>query len=227
MALEQVARPGSLAELAYDQLRTAVLDGHFHPGEKVSVVTLAAELGMSRSPVRAALERLVNEGLIRLTAGGALIAEPTRDELLDALVVRSALEGLAARLAAPLLKQADLDQLRAIHDRLDRAVQAGDTGAVRAADLEFHQQVQAHSGNACLVENLTRIQSKIMIATYSTPWGPHLDDMLSEHAAILRALEAGDPESAHEAATHHLANHLERLKVAWQRAPEDSLAASG
>lgn len=74
-----------------------MLNGGIRKGQVVSVVSIAADLGMSRSPVRSAIERLVSEGLMVLTPGGAIVAIADSDELIDAVVVRATLEGLATR----------------------------------------------------------------------------------------------------------------------------------
>jgi DNA-binding GntR family transcriptional regulator len=78
----------SLTDLAYYKIRSMILDGRLRIGQAVSVVSMAAEFGMSRSPVRSAMERLMSERLVRRTPGGAAVAELGRHDLLDALAVR-------------------------------------------------------------------------------------------------------------------------------------------
>jgi DNA-binding GntR family transcriptional regulator len=217
MVVERVTRPESLTELAYKELRNGILAGRLSSGQRLSVVSLAAELGMSRSPVRSAIERLASEGLMVLTAGGALIPTPDRGDLLDALAVRSVLEGLAARLAAPQLEPGDVAELQAVHDRFEKAVEAGDTLSAQSADLEFHQLVQARSGNDCLIGHLERVQAKIILATYSTAWSSSQRQAVPEHARILSGLSAGDGDAASRAATLHLENLAQRLRLVWKR----------
>jgi DNA-binding GntR family transcriptional regulator len=217
MVVQRVARPESLTELAYRQLRGGILDGAITSGQRLSVVSLAAEMGMSRSPVRSAIERLAGEGLMMLTPGGALIPTPDRGDLLDALAVRAALEGLAARLAAPQLEPDDVAELQEVHARFEQAVELGDTVSAQKADLEFHQKVQARSGNDCLVEHLERVQARVILATYTTAWSSNQRQAVPEHARILAELVARDGEAASRAATLHLENLAQRLRHEWKR----------
>ncbi|WP_051899232.1 GntR family transcriptional regulator [Sciscionella sediminilitoris] len=215
--VEQVPRPQTLTELAYQQLRDGILEGGLAAGSRVSVVSLAADMGMSRSPVRAAIERLATDGLMILTPGGALVPTPGRGDLLDALAVRAPLEGLAARLAAPQLADSDVAVLSDIHAEFDAAVRQADTTTAQRADLRFHQQVQAYCGNECLVEHLERVQARVILATYSTAWSSNQMQAVPEHARILSALSARDGEAAGRAATVHLENLAERVRREWRR----------
>src|SRR5689334_1942731 len=99
VTFDPVQRPAGLSDLAYDQLRARILDGDFPSAQKMSVVSIADQLQMSRSPVRSAVERLVTEGLLVVTSSGIELAQLGFAELIDGLQVRSRLEGLAARLA--------------------------------------------------------------------------------------------------------------------------------
>jgi DNA-binding GntR family transcriptional regulator len=216
MAFERVPRPDSLAALAYRQLRETVLSGGIREGQVVSVVSIAADLGMSRSPVRSAIERLVSEGLMNLTPGGAIIATPDRDELINALVVRTALEGLAARLAVPALDEKGLGHLRKLHRQLVLAIQAGASQRIARADLDFHQAIQYASENSCLIETLDRLQARIILASYAIEW-PDLHPVIDEHQQILAALEARDARTAERAAIQHLTKHQIRMRDAPQR----------
>lgn len=223
--VQRVARPKSLTDLAYRQLRDGILDGEFEVGRRLSVVSLAADMGMSRSPVRSAIERLASEGLMRLTAGGAVIPAPGRGDLLDALAVRAPLEGLAAKLAAPQLEQSDVTALEAVHGRFERAVVDGDTRRAQKADLEFHQLIQARCGNDHLVQHLERVQARVILATYSTAWSSNQRQAVPEHARILAALIGRDGEAAGRAATVHLDNLAERVRREWQRRDQESRTA--
>ncbi|WP_020497510.1 GntR family transcriptional regulator [Sciscionella marina] len=216
MGVQKVDRPPSLTELAYGQLRNGILSGDLAAGTRLSVVSLASEMGMSRSPVRAAIERLATDGLMRLAPGGAMVLAPDCGDLLEALAVRGTLEGLAARLAAPQLKDTDLASLAQIHDQFRMAVEQDDTHTARQADLEFHRQVQLRCGNSCLVEHLDRVQARVILATYSTAWSPQQHQAVTEHAEILAALESRDGAAAGQLATAHIEHLIERIRVKWR-----------
>lgn len=226
MPMKRVERPSSLTELAYRQLRMELLDGQFAAGERLSVVALAGAMGMSRSPVRAAFERLSSEGLLSQIQGGsgAVVSAPSHEELLNALAVRAVLEGLAARLAAPQLTERDLTKLEQIHQNFESAVARDDTKRARRVDLEFHQYVQARAGNGVLVEHLDRVQAQVILGTYSTAWSSSQHRAVAEHADILKALAAGDATDAEQAAVRHLHNLTGRLQEAWSGTSEASVS---
>lgn len=106
-------------------LRELVLRGQFRPGERIAEIPVARRLGVSRTPVRLALERLVQEGLLEASAAGGFTARQfTLRDLWDAIEARGALEGSAARLAAERLTDfRELDPLRRIYDQLEKLVQ--------------------------------------------------------------------------------------------------------
>lgn len=210
-------RPETLTDSAYQQLRSTILDGGFDAGSITSIVSLASSLGMSRSPVRSAVERLTSEGLMTATSGGVLVATPDRHELMDALAVRAPLEGLAARLAAPQFDQDQIANLAEVHARFASAVEHDDPVAARKIDLEFHQFIQSLCGNRCLVEMLERVQARVILATYSTAWSTNQRAAVAEHSRIISALQDQDGDAAQKAATLHLHNLVDRIRLEWKR----------
>ncbi|WP_459982777.1 GntR family transcriptional regulator [Nocardioides sp. AN3] len=207
----------NLTDAAYYRIREMILDGSLPVGTSVSVVALAGTFGMSRSPVRSAIERLMSERLLSRTASGAGVAAPDRLDLLDALAVRAPLEGLAARLAAPHIDEQALDDLGAIHERFDRAMLHEDQPTARRADLEFHQYIQNLSGNECLTDTLERVQTQVVLAAYSTAWTSSKRQAVLEHARILQALREQDGDAAQAAAERHLHNLSNRVLDEWKR----------
>lgn len=212
--LEPVSRPASLTDLAYNQLRAGVLSGRLLHGGRVSVVALAEQLGMSRSPVRSAVERLVAEGLVNLEASGVTLVQHSHGELLQLLEVRAVLEGLSARLAASRLDGDELMKLDEIHTEFQRAVDDGDVSLARSLDLDFHQTVMAASGNPVLVEDLTRIQARVIVGTYTIAWTPEQRAAVGEHAALLKSLHAREAPVAEERAVRHMERLMGRIRSA-------------
>jgi DNA-binding GntR family transcriptional regulator len=212
-----IPHPEKLTDLAYQQLRSSILDGEFDSSRTTSVVALAARMGMSRSPVRSAIERLTAEGLMTPTTGGVLVPAPDRHDLLDVLAVRAPLEGLAARLAAPQFDTRECAALSKIHERFSAEVAADDRRAAWKADLQFHQRIQAVCGNPFLLEMLELVQARVILATYSTSWSVNQRAAVSEHARIMAALENQDGEAAERAAILHLHNLTDRTRLEWKR----------
>jgi DNA-binding GntR family transcriptional regulator len=212
--LEPVVRPASLTDLAYSQLREGVLSGGLLNGERLSVVALADRLRMSRSPVRSAVERLVAEGLVNLHAAGVTLVQHSHGELLQLLEVRAVLEGLSARLATSRLDSEALADLETIHRRFGQAVEESDVGRARTLDLHFHQAVMAATGNAFLIEDLTRVQARVIVGTYTIAWSPAQRQAVAEHRAILDALAAGEATEAESRAVLHMERLMDRIRAA-------------
>lgn len=212
--LERVDRPASLTDLAYAQLRSSLLSGAMLADERLSVVALAERLGMSRSPVRAAIERLAAEGLVHLQAGGVSLVRPTHQELVQLLEVRAVLEGLSARLAASRLDDADLDRLETVHSRFEEAVAGDDVHRARALDLDFHRAVMGGAANPVLVEELERLQSRVIVGTYTVAWTPQQHRAVDEHRSILDALRARDAPLAEREAVRHMTQLIARIEDA-------------
>ena len=214
--LGAVPRPTSLTESAYEKIRGAILDGEVPPGERLSAVAVSQRLNMSRSPVRAAMERIASEGLLEDLGNGFVVADLAPDALFDSMAVRELLEGRAAELAASRFPLAALADLAKIHDQFVNAYASGDPRSAMRADLAFHQAIQSHCGNHALIHHLDRVQSRIMVVTYSKAWS-----LLSkregapEHAAILAAIQLGDPLLARIAATSHVRSASERMRLEW------------
>jgi DNA-binding GntR family transcriptional regulator len=218
--LVPVDRPATLTELAYERLKAAILSGEFAAGQTQSVVALAEVLHMSRSPVRAAVERLASEGLVVQQAGGARVCTFEKQDMLNAFVVRRELEGLAAELATPRLTTLDLDELSATLEEFAHAVDRDDTTVARAKDLDFHRQIQTRCGNPVLIEHLERVQARVIVGTYSTAWAPSQHQAVAEHREILSRLRAGDPQGARASAIEHLRRAGERVAREWNGSDE-------
>lgn len=210
--IDPVARPASLTDLAYQQLKAKVLSGGLLGNERLSVVALAKRMQMSRSPVRAAVERLAAEGLVQLEPVGVSIIRPSLDQLLQVLQVRSVLEGLAARLAVPNMRDTVLRELEAIQHAFEEAVAGDDVERARVLDLQFHQKIMTQSENPVLVEELDRVQARVIVGTYSVAWSTQQKRAVSEHRALIEALGARNPQRAEEAAVSHMEELIKRVR---------------
>ncbi|MGS2806934.1 GntR family transcriptional regulator [Nocardia sp. MW-W600-9] len=203
-----------LGQSVHRQIRQLVLSGELAPGRSLSVPALATQLGVSRSPVREAVQQLIYEGLaVSAPHAGAKVAAVDAAQIRDVLAVRAALDGLAAAAAATRLTEADLDKLASIiaaqEANLDDA-----TDAARDAqlDLEFHTFIRDASGNSCVVDELARLEAKAHLYRGDL-WcsARNRRVALREHRRIVEALESGHPESARAAAEAHVHGLLTRL----------------
>jgi len=197
----------ALAEQAYELLRDAVISQQIPAGARLSVPELARRLGISRSPVREAIARLVHERLaISEVRRGAVVASVSREDLIEIYDVREVLEGLACRLAAERITDqelAALDQLVVSHRS---AVDAGDVAEHMMLDQSFHAAIRAATHNSRLVEGLDRLQGQIRMAMATTRRSPGgMKQALAEHEEVLAALRRRDPGLAEQVGRGHIA----------------------
>ncbi|EHM01928.1 FCD domain protein [Acetobacteraceae bacterium AT-5844] len=207
-----------LADLVYERLVGAIVDGVLMPGARLSERGLAAALGISAQPVREALRRLEGEGMVETRPrSGSVVATLDNDKLVEMGRIRAVLEGAAADLAA---RHATEDDLRRLEQRLTamrEATQLGDATALRLANEAFHSTLHAISDNPFLIRGLQALRAYDHIGrarVLATDDQPRL--ALSEHADILAAIMARDPEAAERRMRAHT---LRSLAVAF---PEET-----
>lgn len=184
----------TLSERAYRELRAAIVTGRLAPGARFRDVDVAADLNISRTPVREALRRLADDGLVEAIPGSRTRVVPLdRHAVADAFPVVATLHSLAVRLAAPGLTSADRTRMRRSNAALGRA---GDVAACVSADDEFHAVALERAGNADLQRALTRqglTVARILHHHLDVKWVPA---MRQRHTAILTSLAEGRVEDA-------------------------------
>ncbi|MFE2430404.1 GntR family transcriptional regulator [Streptomyces sp. NPDC059373] len=167
-SVPKLERPGPLRERVYEALLELIITRSLRPGQHLVETELAGHLGVSRQPVREALQRLSTEGWIDLRpAQGAFVHEPTEEEADQLLVVRALLEAEAARLAAANASGKGLNRLDALCTTGERAVEADDIDAVVAANAAFHAYVMELAGNSVLSELAGQVERRVR--WYYTP----------------------------------------------------------
>ncbi|OLT16183.1 hypothetical protein BJF78_14970 [Pseudonocardia sp. CNS-139] len=163
----QAIRAGSLVETVRQQLRLAILSGELPVGEAVRDSVVAARMEVSRAPVREALRALEQSGLVVKTPNKSyVVASFTPRDLVDLAGVRTALEGLASRLAVSA--RASPDGMEQALARLHEAVTADDAVAMVSTDRQFHEALVAASGNQRLVASYAQIRDQIELALHAT-----------------------------------------------------------
>lgn len=209
-------RVQSLADVVTRKIREAIVSGEISPGTKLSEVTLAKELGVSRGPVREALSRLEGSNLLeRRTNLGVTVAEHDPEDLYELLLVREGLEGMAARLAAENVTEGDITELRALLDLHAKQINAEEARGYYqdGADYDFHFRVIKLSGNRRLIKMLcVDLYDLLRVYRYkaSVKQG-RAEQALQEHVSILDAIAARDPDAAEAAMRTHMRHSRSQL----------------
>jgi DNA-binding GntR family transcriptional regulator len=195
--------------MAVTMVREMVLDGRLEPGQRVNEVELAENLGISRGPLREAIQRLASEGLFTVRSHrGATVKDFGLDELRELYEVRLALESFAIRSESAARKREALDSLSKLLDETRQVLAAGGAQPY-PRELDFHRQIVALSGNSALVEMHGLTLQKIELARSRSAKDPQrAREALLEHEAILRALHDGNQEVAAETLIAHLSHSL-------------------
>ena len=182
------------AATAYGQLRTMIVEGRYGPGERLVEQRIASELGQSRTPVREAVAKLVQEGLVSVfPQAGTFVARIPLDDLPEALVIRSALEETSARLAAARGTEADIAAVSAVLAAARAAAARGDQDAFHAADEAFHAAVADAAGYPGLWHVVERVKLQVdRFRRLTLPEAGRFARVLAEHDAVLRAIARRD-----------------------------------
>jgi DNA-binding GntR family transcriptional regulator len=186
----------TLAEGSADSLRNSIVQGFFHPGERLTEARLAEHLQVSRAPVREALASLEQEGLVtRTPGGGALVAQLSRTDIEEICTLRGALEVLGVRLAVQRGQDTHWQQLAA---NLRMCEHAHDPRELAHLDLEFHEIVLQAAQHARLLSAWLNLRSQIRLILVQR----NLIDAdivrrtIENHRKLLRALQEGDVATA-------------------------------
>lgn len=182
-------------------------------GDRLSVPAIAAALGVSRSPIREAVQRLLGEGLAtEVPHRGAVVARYGPGELAEMYQVREVLEGLAARLAT---ERGDTDLVEALDAAWrdhERAVRSGEQDRHVAEDVRFHALIREAAGDAWLEQLLTQVRGKIRIAMLTTSVGGGRERALEDHRRVLEAVRSRDARAAEQAMRDHIARLRDELR---------------
>jgi DNA-binding GntR family transcriptional regulator len=192
----------------YARLRAAIVAGELQPNERLVELELSERLGLGRTAIRTALVRLESEGLVqRERHRGAKVRLVDEHEAAEILETRAVLEGLAARHAALRATDADIAGLREIVAGLRTLLRDGDLIAASDAQAVLHRTIVELSGHATARRLVLGLNSQIVRFQYRSILVPgRAEGSLLEHAAIVEAIAARDPDAAESAMRHHLAN---------------------
>ncbi|MEV2243208.1 GntR family transcriptional regulator [Streptomyces sp. NPDC049970] len=212
----RLERPGPLRERVYEALLELITTRALKPGRHLVESELAGQLGVSRQPVREALQRLNTEGWVDLRpAQGAFVHEPTEDEADQLLSVRTLLEAEAARLAAANSGRPGIEALEELCSQGERAVAADDVDLAVATNAAFHAKVMELAGNVVLAELAGQVDRRVR--WYYTPVASRRGARSwTEHRALIAAIAARDEQRA----TEIMRAHTEHTRQTYHRREE-------
>jgi len=208
-----MTEPKPVQKDAYSLILEAIDVGTYKPGDRLVESELADRFGVSRTPVREALQRLETQSLLTRDGRSLIVASLDHNQLAELYVVRAELEGLAARLAARHATEEEVRVLRAMVAE-DQAL-LNDPQALSRANRRFHKQIHLASHNRYLVQQLDLVhRSMALLASTSLAAEGRGTTALAEHNAIVEAIAAGDGNAAYEALRAHISRAFEtRLKL--------------
>lgn len=185
----------SLAELAYERILTAILDGDFAPGDRLIMDRLAAELGISRTPVRDALRRMEADGLVQPATKGFVIRSLDAADVRAMYEVREPVEGWAARVAATRAADAGSAMADALVGLEN--VPVDEPSAAYRANRDFHRAIVLAAGNPVLVDCFDTIWGRgLALLSFAESARHGLTVDYEEHRVLHEAVMSGDPDRA-------------------------------
>lgn len=204
----------SLHEDVAARLRELIFEGDLSPGAFMDEVQLAAQLEISRTPLREALKVLTAEGLVRHEPRrGCFVAEVTEKDLDEIFPVIALLEGRSAFEAAQNASDADLATLEALHGKLSRHARTRRINEYYATNFAIHEAIIKLANNRWLEQVITDLRKIVKLARLQQLHAPgRLEQSLSEHLAVFAALKARDAAGAQEAMKTHLTRQREALR---------------
>jgi phosphonate utilization transcriptional regulator len=215
-------REQSLTSLVQRELERQIESGDLAPGSKLNEADVAADLRVSRGPVREAFRALEQAGLVRTEKNrGVFVRQVSLEEANEIYEVRAALEALIGRLAARRARPEQVQALRALMKRMQSVARSRDADAYFPLNLEFHDALAQAAGNAALVANYRRVIKELNL--YRRETLVRSDDNIPistrDHEAIINAIAKGDDKLAERLLVEHALGSRERLHRALKQPP--------
>jgi DNA-binding GntR family transcriptional regulator len=206
VCLLPIEHPSSLAEMAYRALKETILNLDYASEERLDERVLADSLKISRTPLRDAIGRLASEGFLRVEPRkGVFIVRKSRNEIIEILYVRAALEGMAAKLCVPHLRDEDVVRMKEIFAPFTTENVESRMQEFSEANVEFHEFVLRLSHCQKLQEMAANIHDHMrMVRIKTIRTGGRASNAILEHREIIEALESRDEEKAADEMRRHI-----------------------
>lgn len=197
----------NVSEAAYSAVKQVLLSTKYSPGGRVDIEELCRDLGVSRTPVFDALNRLEAEGLVEIVPRkGVYLVTLSEEKARELYVVREILEGMATKLAAKNLTEKHIEQLRKALEKQSSCLAKNDTEGYASATIKFHNTIVEAAGNKTLERILNAVYSQMEALRLRTLYLPkRLRQSFAEHERIFEALLKRNPENSERVAREHIA----------------------
>lgn len=206
----------NLSEDAYTFMRDLFVNGtRYNPGDKISVEELSRELGVSRTPLWSAINRLEAEGIVEIAPRlGVFLIEYDPERVLDIYIAREALEGMVARLAAENATERQLALLRTNLTQQKQHIKRSELDDYHAAAVNFHEQLARAAHSVTLERLLATIFAQIRAMRTQRRNSPpmHLPHSCDDHEKLLSAIEKRDPDRAEQIARAHIRDLTSQIR---------------
>lgn len=194
--------PRGTADLVAERIREAILSGGLAPGTWLRETRLAIRLGVSRIPVREALARLEADGLVeRAPYKGARVVLLTLDQVIESFMLRSLLEGFAAKLATPNMTPEEIGRLRTLIGQMEECGRTGRYEDTPTLHREIHSTIYSRCGSAKLLHWISELDNRF---PRSLKRSYRFDDQPQEYLCIVDAIEAGEAERVGKLMSEHI-----------------------
>ena len=207
-----------LRDVVFNTLRRAIITGEFAPGERLMEISLANRLGVSRTPVREAIRKLEQEGLvIMIPRKGAQVAKITEKSLRDVIEIRCVLEEFAASLACERITEEGKEKLKEAHRQFVEAAQTNDIIDIVEKDEQFHDAIFQATCNDRLITIINNLREQFY--RYRMEYVKDIEQhsvLVTEHEQLLHAIFNQDSETAKQIMRTHLKNQQEGVIQAIQ-----------
>jgi len=213
MTLNSEHKIVSLADQVFEKLEHDILVGNYRKGEVFTELKLAEILGVSRTPVREALRRLEQEGIIKMSTKGAVIVGISTEDISDIYEMRIRIEGYAARLAAERASDEEIKELFDVVDLQEFYIIKGDNDQTIACDSNFHSVLYRMSGSMPVHSTLSELHKKIVkFRKASIEQSERAKKSLGEHKAICGAIASHNGDLAEELTVAHIINARDNMR---------------
>ncbi len=197
-----------------EQLEELIFDGTFSDGDRLDEVRLSEQFGVSRTPLREALQRLALSGLVELIPRrGAFVRQPGPIELMEMFEVMAEMEAVCGRLAALRISDQALEDLRDANTKCHDAVDGSNPDAYYHENERFHRIIYEESGNSFLAQEAYKLHKRLKpFRRQQLRFRGRLQQSMGEHEAILQALSDGCQDAAANALRDHVAVQGEKFQ---------------